>query len=56
MICIESLKEVGLVNENIYIDLETEPTIENILYIIKKMEINTNKNEPKKLIKEQKYL
>ena len=56
MICIESLKEIGLVNENIYIDLETEPTIENILYIIKKMEINTHQNEPKKLIKEQKYL
>ena len=55
MICIESLKEVGLVNENIYIDLETEPTIENILYIIKKMEITPQKSEPKKLIKEQKY-
>ena len=52
MINIEELKEQGIINENIYIDLETDLTTENILYLIKKIEITKNHNKVKKLIKE----
>lgn len=51
MICIESLIELNLINSSIYIDLNNEPTLENIFYIIRNIKFNASNPEAKKLIK-----
>lgn len=51
-IYIESLRELDMIDHSIYIDLENEPTLENIFNIIKNMNFNFHQKDAKKLMKE----
>lgn len=54
LICIESLRRVGLIKESILIDLNSEINLSNILEIISKIEFNTsliNNDNVKELVK-----
>ena len=54
LICIESLRRVGLIKENMLIDLNSEINLSNILEIISKIEFNTsliNNDNVKELVK-----